>query len=757
MKLRLRTATAVLASLLAVGLAPPAVAATTGRVESARLELRLDPASGAVEGVARLVVASAAGAGDRVAEATTVELELLEALTVESVARGGEAVAWTPIETDRGGDEERGGDHGGDRSGDGEPTHPVRRFRVTLPRIDAPGREELEIRYRGVLREDWRAGEEAGEIHNFAVEAHVGPEGVYLSSGVPWYPRPPLGDGEGDAAAALIDFEVELRGVPGMLLVASGNRASSGAPEAGADEIWRTPFPLPAATVAGGPHRAFARRVGEVDVVVHLAPESEAFAETVLEAVAGYLELYQPLIGAYPFREFAVVENFFSSGFAYPGFTLLASAVIRMGEGSLRPGYLDHELLHAWWGNGVLRAPGEGIWSEALASYCANLMRDVLEGRPELARAQRRSILERLSQLDPAADRPVATFGTDDGASRFLGYQKGSVVFAQLARRIGQDRMWYALRNLAATRMGRPTGWDDLQTSFERASGHDLEAFFDYWVRGRGVPDLSPRAASWSAGEGAAGELRLRLAEPSPVAVSRLELLLLDGSGAELGRVEADVEAGAEELVAPAATRPAFVEIDPGFETARRLPAATWMPTISGLAPPERLRILRAQGEPTEADAHYEVVAADLRERYRERGELSEERVRPGRRARRAPPLEPGHLMVFGRAATLPAIAGLLAEAGLEIDGARARFRFEGEEHDGAGEAVLACVRRPDRPGAQACVYWGNSAAALERSHLLTFYGGDSLLLFADGRPVVRRRFERTERVPVADAARPAA
>ena len=67
-----------------------------------------------------------------------------------------------------------------------------------------------------------------------------------------------------------------------------------------------------------------------------LRPESAGHAPRLLDAVAGYLDLYQPLIGPYPFRQFTIVENFFSSGFAFPGFTLLSSQVIQMGERGLR-------------------------------------------------------------------------------------------------------------------------------------------------------------------------------------------------------------------------------------------------------------------------------------------------------------------------------------------------------------------------------------------------------------------------------------
>jgi hypothetical protein len=761
-------------------------------IERIRLDVELDPESGEVRALARFGL-------DRRASGSVLTLELLEPLTVDSVTRDGVALRWaaTPAHA---GDVEGSVEVEGE--GAHELEHPAQRLQVWFAEDGAEllaedGAEwrgdagaEVEIRYHGILREDWASGEKAGEIHNFAVEAHVGLDGIYLSNGVPWYPRPPrpvleerspdgqTPDGQtrdGQTPVPLIDHELRLRGVPGMLLVASGNRVSAGDPVVGADEVWRTPFPLPGIAVAGGARRPFARRVGEVTVVAHLTEASSGFADLLLDAAASYLDLYQPLVGAYPFRELAIVENFFSSGFAYPGFTLLASAVIQMGESSLRPGYLDHEMLHAWWGNGVLGEPGAGVWSEGLASYCANLMRDTLEGRHDVARAQRRSILERLSQLDAEVDRPLATFGVEvaggNGASRFIGYQKGSVVFAELGRQVGTDRLWYALRNLAATRMGRFTTWADIQESFERSTGRDLDAFFDYWVRGSGVPDVSPREAVWTLGAGAAadggsagaGELRLELSGPVPVAVPSLPVRLV-GMAGRAGRaagsvaddaaqvVTVDVAAGDAAISIPFDGRPDAVEVDPEFATVRRLPPAVWMPTISGISAAQPLRIVRAESEEPALDERYEVVAGALRERYEKRGELSEERVRVSRRARRSQRIAawgPGHLLVLGRAAFAPAAVELLAEAALTVDGQAGSFTLEGVEHAAPTDSVLACVRRPGTAGAVACIVWGNSAQALARAHLLTFYGGDSLLRFAEGRPVERRRFEGVERIAV--------
>ena len=66
------------------------------------------------------------------------------------------------------------------------------------------------------------------------------------------------------------------------------------------------------------------------------------------------------------------LRHFFSSGFAYPGFTVLGPRVVGMAPRSLRPGFLDHELVHNWWGNGVYVDPDDGNWCEALTSFCAN-------------------------------------------------------------------------------------------------------------------------------------------------------------------------------------------------------------------------------------------------------------------------------------------------------------------------------------------------------------------------------------------------
>jgi hypothetical protein len=57
------------------------------------------------------------------------------------------------------------------------------------------GARALTLRYSARFEQDVAAGEQPGAIHNFSVDAHVGPEGVFLSDGSAWHPRPIDDDG----------------------------------------------------------------------------------------------------------------------------------------------------------------------------------------------------------------------------------------------------------------------------------------------------------------------------------------------------------------------------------------------------------------------------------------------------------------------------------------------------------------------------------------------------------------------------------
>ena len=91
-----------------------------------------------------------------------------------------------------------------------------------------------------------------------------------------------------------------------------------------------------------------------------------------LDAAIRYLKLYSDLFGPYPFPKFAVVENFFPTGYGFPSYTLLGSSVLRLPF--ILSSSLGHEIAHCWWGNGVQVDYQSGNWSEALTTYVADYL-----------------------------------------------------------------------------------------------------------------------------------------------------------------------------------------------------------------------------------------------------------------------------------------------------------------------------------------------------------------------------------------------
>jgi hypothetical protein len=662
------------------------------------LEVELEPEAGRLAGVATWRL----GELDELLQADgSLPLVLHEALSIDSASWDGIAA---------------------------EAQHDEAGWAIELPTEPGPG--TLAMRWSGTLRQDVSAGERSGQIHNLQMSAHVAPEGVYLEPDAAWHPQL-----DGERAAAWHSDEPP--GCAWTLQVESPLlHVASGDPLGDEGTGWTTPFELPGVALVGGPHRAASRRLAGVDVRVHTSPHNSAFADDILQAVGHYLELYQPLIGAYPFERFTVVENFFSSGFAFPGFTLLSAEVIRMGERSLRPGYLDHELLHNWWGNGVLSSQAGSHWSEAVATYCANYMRPVLEGHEGDSRAWRRGVVQALSRSSRLAGQAVGDFGREPGIDGFVGYQKGAFVLDQLAREIGREELWAGLRRFATQRFGRPSTWSDLRAALEATVDKDLSTFFEYWIEGPGLPEPSFGQPRWHA-----GAVHLRIAHEAPVGL----LLPVDLHFAQgpSERQELRIEPGGSSATLVSARRPSRLVIDPDYEALRILPAASLMPTLSALAPPGQLTVVLSRND----HEPYGDVLAALERRFSGHGDALRVRHRLGRRA-----LERGHVLLLGQAAQADAAAELFGRHGIEIGAAG--FALRPHRWVSPGDALLACVRNDRHPGAFACAYTGNSAAALSQARLLTFYGGNSLVVFQNGAPSHRRDFEGSQQLPVVDDSR---
>jgi len=84
-----------------------------------------------------------------------------------------------------------------------------------------------------------------------------------------------------------------------------------------------------------------------------LRQEDRRLADTYLDATARYLDMYEKLIGPYPYKELTLAEDFRENGYGMPSLTLMGSEVIRFPF-IAHPSH-PHEILHNCRWPGVFR------------------------------------------------------------------------------------------------------------------------------------------------------------------------------------------------------------------------------------------------------------------------------------------------------------------------------------------------------------------------------------------------------------------
>ncbi|HRX84488.1 MAG TPA: M1 family aminopeptidase [Phycisphaerae bacterium] len=728
-----RIALVAVATLTAAAMLSGCSSAVRTTADAYRLQVKLDPQASRIDAVTTLHCIVPGEPGDSHSTRTaTVDLDLNPHLMIREISSStGHVRRVREIKS---------------KAGDAKP-HP-RTYRITVP--GAPPEFDLTVRYTGTLWQDVEAGEKRGEIHNFTVSAHIGTNGVYLAGGN-WYPNIHVDEAD-DTQPPLARFDLSLAPVEGYTFVASASPVSD-AP----DDGWlhfTSRYAQTDLSISGGRYRAWERDDSGIHYTILLHPDSgdeetlERRANLFLAAAVGYMRRYVPLVGPYPYERFTIVENFFSSGFAFPTYTLLGPAVIAMENRSLRHGYLDHELLHSWWGNGLYVDPTGGNWCEALTSYAANLYGYVLDGDEVGARKTRRDACNSVTRIPADEDKPLATFGEADGAGRTIGYQKGSMVFHMLARRIGQDNFWKAMRQLTQEYTGHYASWSEIQRVCEQVSGEDLSVFFKQWVYSPGTPKFTLAGASW---QQSTQQMTARIRQDGTAFMTDLPLRchLADD---ETTDVAAAVHGGLTEWYTQIQGEPSTLELDPEYNVIRKLTGDEILPTIAGSLRGDHAVIV------TPADGKllpgYQTFVDDIREKRKK--DTTKTVAEPT-----AEQLAANTVVLVGTGVRDPQVQDLLRQAKCPITWTDAGFQIGDETYAEPGQAVLCCLRHPLQTDATITIYCGNSADALSNAGILWFYG-NSLLVYGTpavpGVPppvILREDFEHTQEVPVtaADAA----
>ncbi len=663
-----RAAVLVLAALVPLAAAPASPAAAV--THPLALDVELDPAARRLQVQAEL---RPSGPG--------FEFALHESLTPSSATVDGRSVRLQPA-----------GRQGA-----------LRAWRVAVP---AGG--VLRLAYGGTLPALDHSLDHRGVLQGLPPMAAE--EGSFLAAGSGWYPQP----------AALFSYRVRVSVPDGQRALVAGRLVDESLPPQ-AGGRYRAHFEFPASAdgidLMAGPWTVRERVVARGDAEplrlrTYFSAALDAMpglADGYLDDSRRYIERYAAQIGPYPFTEFSVVAGPLPTGFGMPTLTYLGEQVLKLPF--IRATSLGHEVLHNWWGNGVLVDYAQGNWSEGLTTFMADYAYKEDESA-EAARAMRLGWLRDFAAVPAGQDRPLAAFRSrTHGAAAAVGYGKAAMVFVMLRDALGEEAFARGLRLFWQQHRFKVAGWAELQAAFEAAAGRPLQGFFAQWLQRAGGP--TPRIENARLRQASDGALlTVAVAQPEAVHALRLPLELVHEDHSELRWIEVDGARTEVELAVD--VPPRAVRLDPDLRVWRRPEAAQLPPILRQWTIARAPRLVLADEAVAEA-------AGVLAQRFFERAPTP---LAPAALAQgTAQGTEP--VLVVGRHA---AIDAALASAGLPP-----RPAVLG----GRGSAQVWTVQRTAGPPV-AVVSVQDAAALAALARPLPHYGGQSWLVLDGGRVVER-------------------
>jgi len=314
-----------------------------------------------------------------------------------------------------------------------------------------------------------------------------------------------------------------------------------------------------------------------VKAMAFLRSPDEGLANKYLEATEQYMNMDNEMIGKYPYSKFALVENFWETGYGMPSFTLLGEKIIRFPF-ILHSSY-PHELLHNWWGNSVYVNFDGGNWCEGITVFMADHLIKEQRGAGE---AYRRSTLQKYSNLvNQENDFPLNKFiGRYDGPSEAIGYGKASMMWQMLRRKLGDKIFLKGMRLFYKDNQFREASYNDIRKAMETVSGINLKPFFDQWINRTGAPEIAIKSVRTDL-YGGKYRINISLAQIQPDSVFNIDVPINVATEDGLETFVFNMDKKLQSFQIPLNSKPLKLAVDPQYDVFRILNPKEVPPTLS--------------------------------------------------------------------------------------------------------------------------------------------------------------------------------
>jgi aminopeptidase N len=332
-------------------------------------------------------------------------------------------------------------------------------------------------------------------------------------------------------------FELSVDAPAGWIVVS--NEAATTAPVEGAAGRW-TFAPTPpmstylAAIVAGGyvsEHATFERPDGTavpLGLYVRRTLAEHLERDELLDLTRRGLQFFETTFGRYPYAKYdqLFVPEFSAGAMENPGAVTFTETYVFRSKVTdaiveRRAETLLHEMAHMWFGDLVTMRWWDDLWlNESFATFMAVLAQTsatrwtdawvtFLDAEKSWAKFQ-----DQLPSTHPIADEMPDVESVHQNFDG-ITYAKGASVLRQLVAWVGQDAFLAGCRDYFERHAWGNTTLADFLAALERASGRELGAWSDEWLRTTGVNLLTPEIEL--SADGSYASVTIVQSDPAPL------------------------------------------------------------------------------------------------------------------------------------------------------------------------------------------------------------------------------------------------
>ncbi len=217
--------------------------------------------------------------------------------------------------------------------------------------------------------------------------------------------------------------------------------------------------------------------------------EHANLSDSYIKKVKYYIDMYEKMLGEFPYSTFRVVENSFQTGYSMPTFTLIGDRII--DKPFLIDISLGHEIVHQWFGNSVFNNFEKGNWVEGITTYLSDHYYKELKG--EGWKYRKKILNDYEAYVNEKNHINLSEFRhRKDRATMAIGYGKGAFAFHSLREEIGDKLFFKGLKEFYKTYRGKYATYGDIGEFFEKFSDKNASEIIHNLFEHKDIVDINP-------------------------------------------------------------------------------------------------------------------------------------------------------------------------------------------------------------------------------------------------------------------------